>query len=520
MRPECEQFIGRKCSICNGEADLPLDKINGYRKKWNLIPLEAGDVNRKQSKASRTRTAAPARKRNVPGHSSAGCSTCGGGTKSVKRSLRFGPGEMLMKHYADIGLPHCEACRQLADKMNEWGPKTCEEKLNFIVEDIYPRAKHWVAENKPFIHKLLPDSLEDAGIRRRIRSDVTDAIKASRTEMDKIAKRSMASDTKRVISKKGRSFDPGPTKHWIHAFTSVGKMPEFVTLEQFALDIHKLISQLPPNITSVAGVSRSGLYPATMIAMMLHVPLYVVRHHQGDVFSGGNGWRLKEGAQPEDGTMLVVDDTTMTGNSLRRTQHILKDRPGHKLYAAVYVNPKAIKKPDLWAVDLPWPHLLQWNLFNSVLSDATALDFDGILCHDCPVNMDDDGPQYQKFLAETRPLHIFRKRSIPLIVTARLEKYRPETEKWLANWGMSANRLVMGPWANNRERAKSDVAAFKAEHFKKFMVTGRTSVGPRMFVESDARQAARIAELSGGLVVCPAAARCFHTDPSKLKGRQ
>lgn len=65
MREECKNFKGRKCDICNGQADLPLDVINGYRKNWGLQEL-SGSMLQKEQK-SRLR---PASKRTS-------CSSCG-----------------------------------------------------------------------------------------------------------------------------------------------------------------------------------------------------------------------------------------------------------------------------------------------------------------------------------------------------------------------------------------------------------------------------------------------------------
>lgn len=285
-------------------------------------------------------------------------------------------------------------------------------------------------------------------------------------------------------------------------------MPDYLTVEQLGRDTLSLIPRLPSDITSVVGVSRSGLTPATLLAMMLHVPLTIVRHHQGDWIPGGNGWRLNEGVPKQPGKILVVDDTTMTGNSLRRTKHLIEKMPGEKIYAAVYVNPAAIAKPDIWAMDLPWPHLLEWNLFNSVLLDSFALDFDGILCHDCPLGDDDDGPRYERFLAEAKPLYLVRKRPIKLIVTARLEKYRPQTLSWMQKWGIRANKLVMGPWSKS-QRTFTSVVEFKAAEFRKFMQSNPGGIRPKMFIESDPAQAERIAKLAGGLVVCPTSRRCY-----------
>jgi hypothetical protein len=98
--------------------------------------------------------------------------------------------------------------------------------------------------------------------------------------------------------------------------------------------------------------------------------------------------------------------------------------------------------------------------------------------------------------------------SIPLIVTARIEQYRPQTEEWLRRHGVSVDELVMAPWGSLAERNRHDVAAWKAEHYRRFLKR-RHALKPPLFIESCPHQAARIARLSGGLVVCPAAGRCF-----------
>lgn len=287
------------------------------------------------------------------------------------------------------------------------------------------------------------------------------------------------------------------------------RTPRYVSQKQLASDTLALIGKLPPGITRIAGVARSGLSVATTLAKYLHLPIDIVRQTQGDIVEGGNGWRLKEGSPPSDDAVLVVDDTCMTGNSLKAITPLVQKHYGSQAkYATVYVNPLAKRKPDYWAVDLPHPHVLEWNLFNSVFTPSCGLDFDGILCDDCPPQDDDDGSRYLRFLENVRPRYFVRKRAIPLIVTARLEKYRTPTQLWLKRWGMRCDRLVMGPWETKAERRRGDVAAYKAEHFREFLKR-RFHPGPPMFVESDPRQAQRIAELSGGIVVCPAAERCF-----------
>lgn len=288
-------------------------------------------------------------------------------------------------------------------------------------------------------------------------------------------------------------------------------VPRYVSSAQYVEDIKQLMSIIPSDVTTIAGVSRSGLYTATMLSMLLHLPLDIIRQGQGDIVSGGNGWRLTQGAPSATGRVLVVDDTCMTGNSHSAIRSIaIKHYAPHPVvFGAVYVNPLASSKPDLWAVDLPWPHILEWNLFNSVLLPSCALDFDGILCRDCPVGHDDDGLKYSEFLSNAIPLFPVRRQSIPMVVTARLTKYRDQTQAWLAKWGIKVDELIMGPWENLEQRKQADIAAFKSEHYRNFMKKTIRPPGPHLFIESDPHQAERIAQLSKGIVVCPAANRCF-----------
>ncbi|MCA9030021.1 MAG: hypothetical protein KDA66_04385 [Planctomycetaceae bacterium] len=273
-------------------------------------------------------------------------------------------------------------------------------------------------------------------------------------------------------------------------------------------DIKDLIALLPDDIHRIVGIARSGLSVATHVAMALHLPLYIARQSKGDIVEGGNGWRLYERSQPANGRTLLIDDTVMSGNSMNEVRPIVERRFGETVTAAIYVNPLGRFRPDFCGVDLAWPHLLEWNLFNSVHLPQCAFDFDGILCHDCPVEDDDDGPRYQQFLHNVKPLYLVRKRPIPLIVTARLEKYRDFTEDWLKRWGMQAERLVMGPWHNLAERRAIDVAAYKAKHFEDH-IQKRGGGIPQFFIESNEYQARRIAQLTKGIVVCPQAGRCF-----------
>lgn len=266
-----------------------------------------------------------------------------------------------------------------------------------------------------------------------------------------------------------------------------------------------LLYKLPPDIDAVAGVTRSGMDPAAYLAKRLHVPLYEINKYVG-IRPLGKGWRLGAG-EPVDCAkhLLVVDDTVANGVSMRWIAGMVaKERLTRKVTtAAVLCSDEGLRIVDLYGEHLPNPHYLAWNFFNSVHSPVAALDMDGIICHDCPRDDDDDGPRYAKWLDEVRPLNLPRKEPVPLIVTARLEKYRKLTEAWLRRWGVRWNKLVMGTWATKDERSRN----YNAGEYKGGVYKRSDCI---LFVESCPHQAEEIAKASGKRVICPAVERIWN----------
>jgi adenine/guanine phosphoribosyltransferase-like PRPP-binding protein len=431
------------------------------------------------------------------------CSSCVHGVDAFEKALEShhvpnkavpmkgseGPGTELLAIYKKMGFPECPDCTSLAARMDELGTLKCISQIDMLIEDILPRAKGWISTNQPWVTKWVPSGVTDKILRGKIRLDILAAVKAVRAKEKAIR-----------VKSKGNS--------WMNAFKYVNSDEvRFLTTSQMSVDTKKLVSMLPPDITAIAGVSRSGVYPASLAAMMLHLPFYVVRQSTGDVIEAGSGWRLGKKSH-DGGKVAVIDDTVMTGNSQKAIKEVVEDFFDSSMMCTVYCNPLAIHKPDLWAVDLPWPHLLEWNLFNSVVLPSTAMDFDGILCNDCLPGQDDDGEKYLDFIRNAIPKYVVRKDPISLIVTARLEKYREPTLEWLSKWGIKCNNLVMAPYSTLAERQRQDMAKFKAKHFKEFMGNSR-GIKPCVFVESDVNQAIAIAKYSGGISVCPAAGKCF-----------
>ncbi|MBK8916452.1 MAG: hypothetical protein IPM64_17945 [Phycisphaerales bacterium] len=57
--------------------------------------------------------------------------------------LPGGPGTYLHDQIAAMGMPECQACRNLAHRMNAWCVSGCRERLEEIVAEMLPRARAW-----------------------------------------------------------------------------------------------------------------------------------------------------------------------------------------------------------------------------------------------------------------------------------------------------------------------------------------------------------------------------------------
>lgn len=277
--------------------------------------------------------------------------------------------------------------------------------------------------------------------------------------------------------------------------------PRWVSNADRAYATLQLAAMLPANVTAVAGVSRSGLSSAMQIAELLHLHPFAVSL-RGDLQSLPHGARFEQ-RRPDTGLLVVVDDTVASGQSLEVLRRHADRLVRPAIYAVTYASPQAAHLVDLYAESLSLPHYLEWNFFNSVYLPSTALDLDGVLCRDCRPEEDDDGPAYARFLATAEPLYLPRRDPVPLIVTARLEKYRPETEAWLARWGVRYQRLVMGPWTTLSQRRKEySAAGYKGRVF--------AASGLSIFVESCPIQSREIAAvLPGRTVICPATGEVY-----------
>lgn len=279
--------------------------------------------------------------------------------------------------------------------------------------------------------------------------------------------------------------------------------PIYVTWSQRLRDTIALADKIPPTVTAIAGVPRSGMFAAGLLAELLHLSLHAIHPHAG-LQPLASGWRHSE---PDDGLLVVVDDTIATGKSFRRLPPVDREH----LRAVVYASPQGIRHVDIWERILPTPHYLEWNLFNSVYSPHLATDFDGVLCADPPPGVTDGSCEYERWLQEAPIRQRPRRVPIPLIATARLRQYRRITEIWLARHGITCDHLVM--WDGDPAARWTDHGAAKMK------AAAYAASTARLFVESDQAQAQRIHELTGKTVICTSGTVFTQQRPTALDNR-
>lgn len=287
----------------------------------------------------------------------------------------------------------------------------------------------------------------------------------------------------------------------------------YYSTRQLVADTLMLASEVPPNCAGIVGIARSGLAPASILAMHLQLPLYEL-----SVYEDINFRLIKGGVRIAEnlglsGPLFVVDDTVHEGSCMRLVKEILYAKEA--VYSAVYVRPDRTSLVDYYVKAVPAPHFMEWNIFNSGFvtglgfdenyRGGIAFDFDGILCYDPPPNAD-RAPTLDWLMNAKPTSWLPRRGPIPLIVTMRLEGWRAESEKWLRRHNISWNRMEMVnlPSAEIRDSHGPQIII---EHKAKIFAESDCF----MMIESDPRQAQLIHQYSRKPVLCPIEEKIYST---------
>jgi len=264
----------------------------------------------------------------------------------------------------------------------------------------------------------------------------------------------------------------------------------FVSYAQLVKDVIAWSEILPRNFDLIVGVARSGIIPASILALTRNIPLADVdTFAQDKVFEGGFRDQRRNIKN-----VLVVDDSLLSGRSLIAAKKKLKHLTKYKIhYGAVYMKPGAGLGWHFYRM-MPLPRVFQWNMFHSFWTQHSCMDIDGVLCRDPIREENDDGLRYRSFLSTVNPRYL-PSVQVHTFVTSRLEKYRLVTAAWLHKHNILYQNLVMHSASSKKERMKAgDHAKRKAKAY--------IDSKQRLFFESSERQAREIFRITHLPVIC------------------
>lgn len=249
----------------------------------------------------------------------------------------------------------------------------------------------------------------------------------------------------------------------------------------------------------VVGIPRSGMLPASMIALNLNLPLASLDDLlENKLVSHGITRKMKKNFRcfQDAKKILIVDDSIYSGESIIKIKGKLSEELINKsFFLAIYGDSNSnLKFVNLCLEFVSSPRVFEWNIFHHPCIKDSCFDIDGVLCEDPQKNQNDDGEKYRDFILNAKPRFIPTGK-INTIVTNRLEKYRDLTELWLKKYNVQYEKLIMLNLESSVDRqSQFDYYEHKSQVYKESKTI--------MFYESDVGQAYEIAKRSGKYVFC------------------
>lgn len=273
----------------------------------------------------------------------------------------------------------------------------------------------------------------------------------------------------------------------------------FVTFEQLNDCIYRNIGKIPRDIDLIVGIPRSGMLAANMIALYLNLPFTDIDSYiAGRMYQVGTTRKYRDwiASVEEARHVLIVDDSISSGEAMKRAKKKVEGCVARHTFLAIYALETALPLVNIHFAICHQPRMFEWNYMHHWGLSYCCMDIDGVLCEDPTLLQNNDGKKYEKFLEDAAPKLIPTAR-VGYLVTCRLEKYRSQTEAWLAKHGVQYDHLIMLDVDSAKDRRKKiSHGGYKAEIYK--------NTDCFLFIESDYEQASEICEKSGRQVYCTA----------------
>lgn len=287
----------------------------------------------------------------------------------------------------------------------------------------------------------------------------------------------------------------------------------FRSINDMNMTILRNLTMIPQDIDLVVGIPRSGLLAANMLALYLNKPITDLDGLiEGRMLSKGKRVvsNFDDNVIGSAKKILIFDDCISRGTEMNKAKKRIEEAgfSDRVIYGCVFSFPENPHLADIVMEIIPRPMCFQWSCMYTPELSLACVDIDGILCLDCPKEQDDDGEGYLEFLENATPLFL-PTYEVRWLVTSRLEKYREQTEKWLAKHNIPYKELIMLDVDSQAERMEDGTHwKFKADFYK-------SQKDAWMFFESDPYSASEISKATGKPVLCPVSATMYGTEGSE-----
>jgi len=227
-----------------------------------------------------------------------------------------------------------------------------------------------------------------------------------------------------------------------------GKKINFVTFDELVVWTNEWLRTFPTTYDLIVGTPRSGLLVANIIALKLGKPLTTP-----EFFCQNKFWMSKQiDINTDLVNILLVDDSITSGKAMEEAFNCLQlsNREIKITKAALITTEESKSLVDLYYKIMPHPRWFEWNMMHAK-KGKLAVDMDGVLCENCPPGVDADEKLYLNWIKNARP-YLIPAFEVDAIVSNRLEKYRSETERWLAQHNVRYKELILWDIESKKER--------------------------------------------------------------------
>ncbi len=271
-------------------------------------------------------------------------------------------------------------------------------------------------------------------------------------------------------------------------------MTEYRSVSDMNSLIVSNLDKFPSDFNIVAGVPRSGLLPANLIALYLNLPLTDIEGLKNDRLINSGHRKLRSSIHNSSkNKVLVVDDCIGRGTQIR----ILKENLSHLTdkfdisYMVPYVTPGMENLVDIWLERLALRRIFQWNILHSHLIEKSCVDIK-ILTNSQSKSLSNE--EFLSHISDNKPPNTTPTYTIGHLITNIPDKYHAKVATWLGNHDIKFDKLITNRAPGEENSTKNDYIRFKSNYY--------VNSGAYLSFEWDLESATRLSKLSGKPVFC------------------